>query len=56
VVGAGAGAGGTAVAGRLLRKRSETGVVIVEPNTEQHYQPGWTLVGHPRRSASSFRQ
>lgn len=41
----GAGAGGTAVAARLLRKRPETDVVIVEPNTEHHYQPGWTLVG-----------
>lgn len=45
VVIVGGGAGGTAVAARLRRLRPATDVVIIEPQEQHYYQPGWTLVG-----------
>ncbi len=41
----GGGAGGQAVAASLLKRKPNLDIGIVEPSSEHHYQPGWTMVG-----------
>jgi len=41
----GGGSAGITVAARLLRKRPNLSVGIIEPNEKHYYQPAWTLVG-----------
>ena len=45
VVIVGAGAGGLAAAGSLLKRDSGLDIAIIEPRNTHYYQPGWTLVG-----------
>ncbi len=45
VVIVGAGAGGLAAAGSLLKRDSNLDIAIIEPRDTHYYQPGWTLVG-----------
>lgn len=41
----GGGNAGLSVASKLLRKRSELKIAIVDPSEKHYYQPAWTLVG-----------
>jgi sulfide:quinone oxidoreductase len=41
----GGGAAGISTAASILKRRKGVDIIIVEPRTEHHYQPGWTLVG-----------
>lgn len=41
----GGGAGGLATAASLLKRRPGLDIVLIEPNAEHYYQPGWTLIG-----------
>ncbi|HYW91485.1 MAG TPA: FAD/NAD(P)-binding oxidoreductase [Gammaproteobacteria bacterium] len=55
----GAGAAGTAVAASLRRRDRHLEVAMVDPATEHHYQPGFTLVGagcFPRHRATRPRR
>lgn len=45
VVIVGAGAAGIGVAASLLRRRPGLKLALVDNSAQQHYQPGWTLVG-----------
>jgi len=45
VVIVGGGAGGLSVAGRLLSRRPDLDLAIIEPSEYHYYQPAWTLVG-----------
>jgi len=45
VVIVGGGTAGIATASSLLRRRADLDIVIVEPQENHFYQPGWTLVG-----------
>src|SRR5687767_8560277 len=41
----GGGNAGISVAARLLRKKSNLTIGIIEPSDNHYYQPAWTLVG-----------
>ncbi len=44
IVVAGGSIGGLAVASRLMRAVPDADITVIEPRTEHHYQPGYTLV------------
>jgi sulfide:quinone oxidoreductase len=45
VVIVGGGAAGIATASSLLKRRPDLDILIIEPQTNHYYQPGWTMVG-----------
>jgi sulfide:quinone oxidoreductase len=45
VVIVGGGSAGLATAASLLGRRRDLDIVVIEPRSEHHYQPGWTMVG-----------
>lgn len=48
----GAGAGGTALANRLVRRMEPRQITLIDPRAEHYYQPGFSLVAAGLRSAS----
>lgn len=56
VVIVGGGTAGTTVAAQLLRTKEfqKNEIAILDPATEHHYQPGWTLVGSGLRPLSDM--
>ena len=45
VVIVGGGAAGIATAASLHKRRPDLDILVIEPQTNHYYQPGWTLVG-----------